>query len=617
MRLSKILIAADFETTVYEGQTETEVWSAAYAELFNDKVCVLNSISQFIDDLIAYKQNVTCWFHNVRFDGSFIVDYLFRKGFEWTKEKPKNKQFSTLISDMNRWYTLTVNVNGNFIEFRDSSKLFPMTLKEAGEAFKTVHRKLEMEYKGFRYSGCRISKEEMQYIINDVLCLKECLEFMLKEGHTKLTIGSCCVSEFRSGFSKKEFNALFPRLDTFFLKEKYGALTADEYVRKSYKGAFCYVKPDIAGKKVGKGRTFDTNSLYPFVQHSDSGNRYPIGKPKFWSGNFIPDEASTNERLYFLRFSCSFELRERMLPTLQIKGDYRYKSNEWLTTSRVKYRGEYYDEWNGEKVRPVITMTKMDFELFKEHYEISDLRIYDGCFFDTGFGFMDFYLDKYKKQKETSTGGKRTEAKLFSNNLYGKFATSPNANYKVPVMNNLKDCVDLIMEEDAPKETFYIPIGSCITSYARCYTIRHAQANYDLFCYADTDSLHLLDGYTVDIEEHPTKYGAWKKEAEWCEAVFLRQKTYIERLTESGGKAVYPCEPFEECGVSYTARDSDGNPLDKFNVVAAGMPKNCKKDFCKEYDIDDFKVGLSLYGKLTPKRIKGGTILEEGFFTIR
>lgn len=35
---------------------------------------------------------------------------------------------------------------------------------------------------------------------------------MFNEGHDKLTIGSCCLSEFKSEYTKKDFDRLFPDL---------------------------------------------------------------------------------------------------------------------------------------------------------------------------------------------------------------------------------------------------------------------------------------------------------------------------------------------------------------------------------------------------------------------
>lgn len=47
-------------------------------------------------------------------------------------------------------------------------------------------------------------------------------------------------------------------------------------------------------------------------------------------------------------------------------------------------------------------------------------------------------------------------------------------------------------------------VVSAIKSYARNFTNMHAIANYDKFCYADTDSIHLqgLEPAEMDVEKN-------------------------------------------------------------------------------------------------------------------
>ena len=64
------------------------------------------------------------------------------------------------------------------------------------------HQKLEMEYEGFRYPNCYISDEEKEYIKNDVYVVKEALEFMFEQKHDSMTIGTCCMKEFKNTYDK-------------------------------------------------------------------------------------------------------------------------------------------------------------------------------------------------------------------------------------------------------------------------------------------------------------------------------------------------------------------------------------------------------------------------------
>ena len=218
----------DFETTVYKGQSHTEVWASACVELFTDEVKIFNSIAEQFNYFVSLNTNLIVYYHNLKFDGTFWISYLLqtlhydlaveRYGDEenevtWLKDRfMKNKTFKCSISDRGQWYTIIVKVKNRFIEFRDSLKLLPFSVKRIGESFGTKHKKLEMEYKGFRFAGCEITEAEKKYIANDVLVVKEALEIMYNEGHKKLTIGSCCLSEYESIIGKDKYQLFFPDL---------------------------------------------------------------------------------------------------------------------------------------------------------------------------------------------------------------------------------------------------------------------------------------------------------------------------------------------------------------------------------------------------------------------
>ncbi len=130
-----------------------------------------------------------------------------------------------------------------------------------------------------------------------------------------------------------------------------------------------------------------------------------------------------------------------------------------------------------------------------------------------------------------SKGALRTLAKLFLNNLYGKLAMSDDSSFKYAYLKP-NGVVGFISVEEHKKNAGYIAIGSAITSYARNFTIRAAQQNYDTFCYADTDSIHCEcpSDQVKGVVVHPTKFCCWKNESNWDKAVFTRQKTYIEHV---------------------------------------------------------------------------------------
>ena len=639
----------DFETTVYKGQESTEVWASASVELFTEEVHIFHSIGEQFEYFKSLDSDIICYYHNLKFDGAFWLDYFiiqlgFKQAFEqvgneYTDVKQikvnrmKNNTVNYSISDRGQWYRIQVKVNNRVIEFRDSLKLLPFSVKKIGKSFGTKHKKLEMEYQGFRYAGCNITDEEKEYISNDILVVKEALEIMFNEGHKKLTIGSCCLSEYKKIYGANYYKRSFPNMYEFPIdKNIYGFDNAGEWIRRSYKGGWCYLVKGKEGKIYNNGCTADVNSLYPSMMSSESGNLYPVGEPTFWSGNYIPDEALEPNKYFFIRIRTRFYLKEGYLPFIQIKNNLLYRGTEMLETSDIynydtdTYSPLYID--SNSELQPALvtlTLTMTDYRLMLEHYELVDFKILDGCYFRTSIGLFDNYINKYKKIKLESTGAKRELAKLFLNNLYGKMASSTSSSFKVATIkeDNTLGFFTVVAKDKIPG---YIPVGSAITSYARNFTIRAAQKNYHGkdkcgFIYADTDSIHcdLSPEELVDIKEHPKNFCCWKIESCWDEAIFTRQKTYIEHIVAE-----------------------DKQPIDEpyYSVRCAGMPEKCKNLFiksmegcteeeCKEMTEDekifvqkrrtlnDFAVGLLVPGKLLPKRIRGGILLVETTYEMR
>ena len=642
MRIRKFrYFVGDFETTVYDDQDYTEVWASALVEMFTDDVEIVGSIDEQFQRLkeLAINDNIVVYYHNLKFDGSFWLAYLLQKtdfkqacihindiDIKWLEEKHMlNNTFKYSISEMGQWYSITIKVNNHFIELRDSLKLLPFSVKEIGNSFNTKHKKLDMEYKGFRFAGCYISDEEKEYIRNDVLVVKEALEIMFNDGHDKMTIGSCCLAEYKKQFTAKEWEYFFPDLYKLQLEDRYGARTVGDYIRKAYKGGWCYLVKGKENKIYENGITLDVNSLYPYVMSGKSGNKYPIGLPTFWKGNFIPIYLDDEEKYWFVRIKTRFNIKEGKLPFIQAKGNLMYRQTEMLETSDIydirkdMYYSEYIDEDGNIKTADIIlTLTCEDYKLFMEHYDVTDFTILDGCFFNTAVGIFDEYIEKYKKIKMNSKGALRTEAKLFLNNLYGKFAMNKDSSFKVCFLKDDKT-VGFYTVNEYNKKAGYIAIGAAITSYARCYTIRAAQANYygsdkNGFIYSDTDSIHLdipiSDVRGVDIDDK--EFGKWAHESSWDKGIYVRQKTYMEHIP-------------------------DGTEDGFYDIKCAGMPKNCKellrnsilgitdkykneeeKEFLSiKRDMSDFKTGLRIPSKLLPQRIEGGVILVETTYELR
>ena len=550
---------ADFETTV--DPEDCRVWAWAITEIGNvSNFKYGNSLDEFMS-LIESMPNDTYYFHNLRFDGEFILYYLLKNGYEYVKNKKNlyTKSFSCLISDKNVFYTLEICFyrKGDIIKkvtIYDSLKILPFSVKEIAQAFRLPMQKLEIDYKAKREIGHKLTIEEIEYIKGDVTIVALALETIFNQGLTKMTQGSNALSDFKKITGGKLFSRYFPI-------PKY-----DADVRQSYKGGFTYLNPKFKNKVIGEGIVLDVNSLYPSVMYY---NDMPYGEGVFFEGEYKQDK---KYNLYVQMFSCQFELKAGRIPTVQLKNNLRFVPTEYLTSS------------NGEYI--TMCMTCVDLKLFLEQYDVYDITYHSGWKFKSTNTLFREYIDKWMKVKiESTVNGNypmRTLAKLMLNSLYGKFALNPNVQGKIPYLKD--DIVKYKLGEKETRDPIYIPVGTFITAWARNKTIRSAQQVYERFIYADTDSLHLIGSELPDnLEISPTELGAWKHESTFTKAKYLRQKSYIEEING------------------------------ELHITCAGMPQSCYQ----YVTFDNFKYGNSFEGKLKMTHQKGGIVLMESFHTLK
>lgn len=611
---------SDFETG--KDDKGAYVWSAATIDNF-DNFFIESNINSFMRAVIEECPDII-YFHNLKFDGNFILNYLENSKLWntcWNEDECIFEEFKYmhsmsykyLISADGVWYNIILKVKNKKITILDSLKLAPMSLKEAGKAFHTEHQKLEMNFSKNFTRNYIPSENEKKYIKNDVLVLKEFVEKIRESGLNKTTIGSCCLDFFKKSYDKEDFKDFFPNV----YEMEIDGVNVGKFIEKSYHGAFVYVNKYKQGKIVKNGRTYDVNSLYPYVMHSKSGFLYPYGKPIYWK-NDIPD-FKKRKIVTFLHFSCRFYLKDGFLPFIHIRNNPLYNANENLETSCIKngntYSRFYYDDVSEEvkDTQVELYMNEFEFELFKTHYKICDLKIIDGFTFYGTTGFFDNYIDYWFEKKANATGSERTIAKLYLNNLYGKFAAKPDSSFKVAkeFENGLK--FKTIKSED--KTPGYMPIGSLITSYAMIYTVTQAQKVYhkskEGFCYSDTDSIHVDGDFDSLFNISETRLGWWDKELEWKEGKFLRQKSYIE--VDYNGVYHITC-----AGMSAHCKNLFRKSLgENVEINLSELTEKEKNFIKKKRNLKNFDFGLEIYGKLRPVQTKGGMYLEKTSFKIR
>ena len=566
---------ADFETATWL-EDETFVWAWATCEIGNeDNIKIGNNIDDFIE-YCKNEKNSTFYFHNLKFDGEFIIYWALTHNFKHVEKKEdiENNTFTTLISDLGQFYQITLyflkgNKKVHKVTFIDSLKIIPFSVDEIAKSFNLPISKLTIDYNLPREKGHILTPEENDYIKNDVLIVAKALNVLFKEDLTKMTQGSNALSDYKNMINKSRYEHLFPELE----------YDIDKDLRKSYKGGFTYLNPIYKEKDVENIVNLDVNSLYPSVMYEKA---LPFGEPIFYEGKYVEDKIYP---LYIQMITCSFELKKNKIPTIQIKNNKSFfKGNEYLESSKDEI--------------VCLVLTNIDLKLFLEHYNVYDLEYISGWKFKCMKGIFSEYIDKWIKRKNEATlsgnKGQRTLAKLMLNALYGKFATSLDAQSKFPYLGE-DGIIHYGMGEKEVKKGLYLPIGSFITAYAREKTIRTSQAikeysiekyGKDMYIYSDTDSIKTLlpiEELSKFCEIDDIKLGAWKNEGIATKGKWIRQKCYLEEI--------------------------DG----KIEITCAGMPKSCYK-YVKW---DDFKTGFTCSGKLTFQHVKGGVKLIDTEFTIK
>lgn len=574
------MYACDFETRNEEDNCS--VWHWGYAEVGNiDNWNWGIDIESFME--WCSKINDTIYFHNLKFDGNFIVSWLLRNGFTHNNEKKhKERTFKTLINKMGVWYSIeicwSVKRNRKIVtKMYDSFKKLPFKLERIAIDLNLPLLKGEIDYNKKRPIGYQPTEDEIAYLRNDVQILALAMEIQYEENLQKMTIGSDCLNTYKEMLGngdvkkgEKKYRKLFPVLDKHI----------DKVIRESYRGGWCYVNPKYKNILLKCGIILDVNSEYPWAMRE---NLMPYGVPMYFKGEYVPNKIYP---LFIQQLECSFEIKKDHLPMIQIKNKpLHFKGNEYLTSSKG--------------LRVQLSLTSVDLQLFFDHYEVINPKFIGGFMFKGAYGLYSDYIDHFMndKIKYKDVPSKKLKAKLLLNNLYGKMGTSIDVTSRIPMLDE-NEVVRLRVGESEESDPQYVATAAFTTSYARNLIIRTSQANYDRFVYCDTDSMHLL-GKEIPSEMiennmiDKTALGKFDLEHTFVKAKYLFQKTYIYEA------------------ITY---DKQGNEIGTETIVkGAGMTDEVKKHL----NFDNFEPGAKVPGLKKSKTVKGGVVITDKIFTLR
>lgn len=610
--------AADFETTTI---APAQVWAWACKKIGGSKMQHGRDLESFLN-YCTFLQSPTIYFHNAKYDASFIMYYLLTNDYKviFDRSERADKTFRALISGSGELYSLEIYIavrkKLKKVTIWDSLKIFKMSIAELSQAFDLPYKKGKINYERHNET-CPVLPEEWKYIDGDVNILAAALSRALDAGFDKMTVGSCALNDYKKLIGNKRFDYLFPCL----------SLEDDANIRKSYKGAFVYLNPEFKNKVLENGLVLDTNGLYSYILATKP---LPYGVPLKFEGQYIPNEEYP---LFIQSFRCFFDLKPGKLPTVQQRYDPSFLKTEYLTSSysAITDTNEYTE----------FTMTSTDLVLFFEHYDVHCIQWLGGYMFKSSSQLFTSWIARWDfiKEQASAEGNKalRFLAKLIVNNLYGKFSQNPVIENRYPVLDEKTDtvmfkpkevpiydeygepqvdeCGEVLMTDKIIIDPVYIPVGTFITAYGRLHTIRAAQLMKEKgrFVYSDTDSLHLRFDDLPDIPIDRFKLGYWKIENVYSKAKYLCAKRYILQLPErSMQRPQLPPERLEQILNFKFCRKKLKLKREDLKIVCAGMPERCKK----YVTFENFKFGAQYDGKFDSLVVPGGTILKPGKFTM-
>lgn len=567
------VFCADFETTAeanlqIDGRVRVWLWSFVSVETGEEHY------GFDLDSFMSVIQRADkVYFHNLKFDGKFILYWLGEHGYIY------NHDYSCIIDDMNNWYEIKLIQGEHVIRIWDSLKKFPGLGVNAVAKLYGIEGKKEKPYFDiYRPSDYIPTPEEIEYCLQDSRIIAYAIGKELESGHNRMTLSS------------DAFNAVKKTIGGYWGWRKNMPILSpyyEKFTRKAYKGGYVYVNPRYQNKVLHNVTVYDVNSLYPYVMHDCL---LPYGKA-------YPRKPFGNEQ-YIIHFDAEFFLEDGMLPTVQIKHNPEYDDAVYLTESN----GIAHD----------LYMTNIDYELFKEHYNITYESEPEYIVFKSKVGLLADYIDEWMELKEEAVRNGDMALKFICkrwlNSPYGKTGMNPHRISKVPVMDDDGNMTYSTITEDV--EPIYVPYATFVCAQARNITIRSAQKEFDNFVYADTDSLHLLGDDHSELDVHPTHLGKWKNEGTYEWGKYIRAKSYIH--AHSDGTTDYRVSKMDSELIELPTEVLNTLTIDE--IKCAGMTDEIKNNLKWE----DFYPGKE-FGrvKLLQRSCKGGCYLQPTSYRIK
>lgn len=578
---TKNIYFADLETATpnseYFKKHNDTIINVGYLENYendNDNF-LFGNVDEMIDWFYNKSKSVLVYFHNLTWDGDFILKHLAKSNYwefvnyEFTNSKMKNKQVC-FLRQLNKIYNIKICLVGKkknkiTIDIKCSLNLLSSGVENLGKSvniekyqdIKNVKEFYDVEY---QTDISKYDKTYIDYLKRDILIVKKSFKIFKNEMDIflnknknknwlynfdyfkKYTIGSIAY-EIQKRYIKK-FNDIKKGFKC--------SLATYELAQKFYFGGFTQFNPHIQNKVINckNGVGIDINSAHP----NSMTKLLPYGEMI----NF-KDEKPKGVYLEYLEIKINHAIAKfDNVPCL-----YNWKKTIDKSLNRyVLYTNNI-----------TVYYLKQEWETLKKFYDFKGVKILNRWWCKASYFLKDYTNDLYSLKQKHSQENKKALAnvyKILLNSSYGKHATRllfseyyicknkteydnylrigeiyyNKQTYQVTEINDSLKLPNKFIIKITPKIfkefNYHKLIAATITSYTRIKILETILLlNPKNFLYCDTDSIYLknVDEKLLSSLTHDSKLGYWKIEKRFKKFVVSGSKCYA--VLDENAKNLY------------------------------------------------------------------------------
>lgn len=209
MRYKNTIHIGDFETSTGNTDGSTNVYLWGYSTLDKKHRYSGVNLDEFFSSIYHHKVK-RIYFHNLKWDGNFIVNWLLENNIMPIDEiftTPDTPNTWSWMCDTNSTiYDLQVNYKGHVIKFSDTAKLLMSSVDNLGKMLGLP--KLEIDYHKYKYfeTISDVPPDLISYLWRDIDIVIDVLkQFKSAYKNHGLTLGGTALKDFKKEYGRWNF----------------------------------------------------------------------------------------------------------------------------------------------------------------------------------------------------------------------------------------------------------------------------------------------------------------------------------------------------------------------------------------------------------------------------